>query len=57
MLHPDQAQDTSDAYHEIQKAYKTLINPELRKKYDLSLGIRNSEWERELTSAAFSEKF
>jgi DnaJ-class molecular chaperone len=46
MYHPDLSKDTSDLYQQIQAAYKVLINPEARKKYDLSLGIQNSIWEK-----------
>lgn len=34
-----------------------LINPESRKKYDLSLGIQNSLWEKEIIGIKFKEEF
>lgn len=46
IYHPDIAKDTQQIYHQVQSAYKVLINPDTRKKYDLSLGIQNSLWEK-----------
>jgi hypothetical protein len=34
-----------------------LAEPDSRKKYDLSLGIRNSPWEKELIGSNFQQNF
>ncbi len=45
VMHPDQSSSAfTDEYHRVQQAYKILVNPDQRKKYDLSLGIRSSPW-------------
>jgi curved DNA-binding protein CbpA len=46
MYHPDVSSDTQNIYQDVQSAYKTLISPNTRKKYDLSLGIQTSLWEK-----------
>lgn len=57
IYHPDVAKDTQQIYHQIQSAYRVLISPESRKKYDLSLGIQTSLWEKEIIGAKFTEDF
>lgn len=57
IYHPDVAKDTQQVYHQIQSAYKVLSSPDSRKKYDLSLGIQNSLWEKEIIGISFTENF
>lgn len=55
--HPDVSPQSHEQYQRIQTAYKVLISPDQRKKYDLSLGISHSLWEKELTNANFKHDF
>jgi curved DNA-binding protein CbpA len=53
VYHPDVSPNTLEIYQNIQLAYKILATPDTRKKYDLSLGIQNSPWEKELMGSKF----
>lgn len=57
MYHPDVSSNTEDFYQDIQSAYKVLINPDTRKKYDLSLGIQFSSWEKQIIGQKFTAQF
>ena len=46
IYHPDISKAHSHLYSDLQEAYKALSNVESRKKYDLSLGIKHSNWEK-----------